>query len=197
MFKAIHKLFHGVAWIMAVIGGIVLTAMVFMLCISIVGRTITSILHSDFMQANMQGLAEWMINTGVGPIFGDYEFLVAGMAFIIFAFLGWCQITGGHATVDIFTSGLSDRNRRYLMMVTEILLAAALVLIAVQLYEGMSTQMRRRSTTFLLQYPVWWNYAIALVPAVISAVIGVYMALVRSIEALTNRSLVLTEGAEH
>jgi len=197
MFKTIHKIFYGVAWFMAIIGGAVLTAMVLMLCISIVGRTITSILHSDFLQGNMPGLAEWLINTGVGPIFGDYEFLTAGMAFTVFAFLGWCQITGGHATVDVFTSRLRDRNRRILQMVIEILLAAAFVLIAIQLYEGMSTQMRRRSTTFLLQYPVWWNYAIALVPAIITAAIGVYMALVRSIEALTNRPLVATQGADH
>jgi TRAP-type C4-dicarboxylate transport system permease small subunit len=197
MFKTIHRFFHGLAWIMALIGGAVLLGLVLMICVSIIGRTTTSILHSDWMQTNMHGFAEWAISTGVGPVFGDYEFLVAGLAFCVFAFLGWCSVTGGHATVDVFTSGLSDRKLRILQMVIEIAFAMALVLIAVQLYEGMSTYMRRRSTTFLLQYPVWWNYAVALVPAVITAVIGVYMACVRTAEALTNQSLVTSTGAEH
>jgi len=182
---------------MAIVGGVVLTALVLMMCVSILGRTATSILHSDWMQTTMPGFAEWMINTGIGPIFGDYEFLTAGLAFSIFSFLGWCQLTGGHATVDVFTSGLSDRARRILQMLIEIVFAASLVLIAIQLDKGMSTYLRRGSTTFLLQYPVWWNYAFALAPAVITAIIGVYMALVRIAEAFTNRTLVSAQGADH
>lgn len=107
----------------------------------------------------MPGLANWLIGIGIGPIYGDYEFIVAGMAFTVFCFIGWCQITGGHATVDVFTTGLGDRTRRWLQMVIEIVFAAVLVLIAVQLYVGMSSYMRRGSTTFMLQYPLWWNYA--------------------------------------
>jgi len=197
MFKTIHRGFHGLAWLMALIGGAILTCLVLMICVSIIGRTATSILHSEWMQATMPDFATWMIETGIGPVYGDYELVAAGMAFCVFAFLGWCQITGGHATVDVFTSGLSDRSRRILQMIIEIAFAAALVLIAIQLNEGMSTQMRRRSTTFLLQYPVWWNYAAALTPAVIAAFIGVYMALVRIAEAFTNRMLVTSTGADH
>lgn len=197
MFKTIHRAFQGIAWIMAVIGGITLGLMVLMLCTSILGRTASSLLHSPWMQTNLPDLAIRLRQAGVGPIHGDYEFLVAGMAFSIFCFLGWCQITAGHATVDVFTARLSDRRRRWLQMAIEILFAAALVLIAVQLYDGMNTLARRRSTTFLLQYPLWWNYALALVPAVITAVIGVYMALIRIAEALTNRSLITTAGADH
>ena len=197
MFKTIHAFFYRIAWWMAVVGGALLTLLVLMLCLSILGRTASTILHSDWMQSNMAGLANWLIGIGVGPIFGDYEFLTAGLAISIFCFIGWCQITGGHATVDVFTAGLSDRKRRWLQMVIEIIFALALVLIAVQLYEGMSTYLRRRSTTFLLQYPMWWNYLLALIPAVITAAIGVYMAAVRTVEALTDRALVVTEGAEH
>lgn len=197
MFKTVHRFFHGLAWVMALIGGAVLTALVLMICVSIMGRTATSILHSAWMQSTMPGFAEWAINTGIGPVYGDYEFLAAGLAFSIFAFLSWCQITGGHATVDVFTSGLTDRSKRILQMVIEIIFAATLVLIAIQLSEGMSTYMRRRSTTFLLQYPVWWNYAVALFPAVITAIIGVYMALVRTAEAFLNKELVSSTGADH
>lgn len=198
MFKTIHRLFYGLAWLMAIAGGIVLGLMVLMICLSIVGRSVSAFLHGDFMQSTMPGFAETLLNMGIGPIFGDYELIVGGMAFSIFAFISWCQITSGHATVDIFTSGLRDGTKRWLQMITEIVFAIVLILIALQLSEGMSTYMRRRSTTFLLQYPLWWNYAVALVPAVIAAIIGVYMAIVRTVEAVTGRELVISEGgADH
>lgn len=197
MFKTTHRVFYGLAWLMALIGGAVLTILVLMICVSIIGRTATSILHSQWMQTTLPDFAQWAIATGIGPVYGDYEFLVAGLAFSIFAFLGWCQITGGHATVDVFTSRLSDKALRWLQMIIEIVFAAALVLIAIQLYDGMSSLMRRGSTTFLLQYPVWWNYAFALFPAVVTAIIGVYMALVRTAEAITNRTWVAGQGADH
>jgi len=197
MFKSIHRFFHGLAWVMAIVGGIVLLGLVLMICISIAGRTATSILHSHWMQTNMQGFADWMIATGIGPVYGDYEFLTAGLAFCVFAFIGWCQMTGGHATVDVFTSRLPERASRILSMLIELVFAWALILIAVQLTEGMSTYSRRGSTTFLMQYPVWWNYALALVPAVISAIIGAYMACVRIAEVFANRTLVAAHGADH
>lgn len=196
MLKSLHNMFHGIAWVMAVIGGFTLALLILMTCTSILGRTTTTLLYSAWMQGNMPGLAQWLLDLGIGPIYGDYELLVGGLAFSIFCFLGWCQITGGHATVDVFTTRLGDRSRRILQMLIEVLFAAALVLIAVQLYDGLQTIMRRRSTTFLLQYPLWWNYAAAFVPAAITAVIGVWMALVRIAEAVTNRRLIAVHGAE-
>ena len=197
MFRTIHKLFYGIAWVMALIGGLVLTLLVLMLCLSIIGREASDLLHSAWMQSTMPGVAQSLLDAGVGPIFGDYEFLVGGLAFAVFCFLGWCQITAGHATVDVFTAGLSDRSRRWLQVAIEILFAVALVVIAIQLYDGMNTLARRRSTTFLLQYPLWWNYALSLVPAVLTAAIAVYMVFVRLAEALTNASLVARAGADH
>ena len=197
MFRTIHKLMHGVAWLMAVIGGATLAILVLMICLSILGREASDLLHSGWMQTNAPGLARSLLDAGVGPIYGDYEFVVAGMAFAVFCFLGWCQITAGHATVDVFTSNLSQRQLRWLQMAIEILFAVALVFVAIQLYDGMSTLQRRRSTTFLLQYPLWWNYAVALVPAILTAVIAVYMAIVRIVEAVTNQTLVASAGADH
>jgi len=197
MFKTIHRFIHGIAWLMAVVGGFVLGALVLMMCLSILGREASDLLHSAWMQTSMPGLANWLIEIGVGPVFGDYELVTAGLAFSVFCFLGWCHITSGHATVDVFTSGLSDRRRRWLQMVIDIVFAVALVLIAVQLYDGMNTIMRRRSTTFLLQYPLWWNYAATLVPAVLTAIISVYTAIIRVAEALSDRTILASQGAEH
>lgn len=183
---------------MAVVGGVVLTATILMICLSIAGRTMTTILHSAFMQGNLPGLANWLLATGVGPIRGDFELVEAAMAFSIFAFLAWCQVNSGHAAVDIFTRGLGPRATRILQALIEITFAVVLVLIAIKLHEGMEVQQRRRTTTLLLQFPLWWSIFLALIPAYLAAAVSCYMALVRSIEAVLNRPLIdAAMSAEH
>lgn len=198
MFSLVHRGVRSLAYLMAIAGGIVLLAVILMVCASILGRTATSILHSGFMQANLPGLSAWLLGTGIGPIRGDYELLESGMAFSIFAFLVWCQVTAGHATVDIFTDGLRPWAKRVLAAVIEVVFAVVLVVVAIQLYDGMLTQQRRRSTTFLLQFPVWWSYMAAVVPAFVAAGVACYMALVRIAEATLNRPLIRAEqGTDH
>src|SRR5690606_41621866 len=77
-----------------------------------------------------------MISFGFGPVPGDYELIEAGAAFAVFAFLPWCQINRGHATVDVFTSYLSPAVNRVIDLVTELLMTAAVVLIAWRLWYG-------------------------------------------------------------
>ena len=71
---------------LALLGGVVLVAMTLVTVVSIIGRA--------------------MISFGFGPVPGDYELIEAGAAFAVFAFLPWCQLMRGHATVDVFTSFL-------------------------------------------------------------------------------------------
>lgn len=197
MIQPLHRIIYALAYSMAIIGGIVLMALILMICASILGRTAASFLYSPLMRDTFPGLSAWLLGLGLGAIRGDYELLESGMAFAVFAFLGLCQITAGHATVGILTDRLSERPRRLLQMVIEIVFAATLVLIAVQLHDGMQTQMRRGSVTFLLQYPLWWSYAAAFVPAVFAAGVGIYMALIRTAEGVLNRPLIdPTTGAE-
>jgi TRAP-type C4-dicarboxylate transport system permease small subunit len=141
--------------------------------------------------------AQTLLDTGVGPILGDFELVEAGVAFAIFAFIPFCQITGGHATVDIFTAGLSVRANRFIQMVVDIVFAGVLILIALQLYEGMLSKMQYNETTFLLQFPVWWSYAASLVGAVMAALVGVYIAIVRAGEFFGNRTILAIGGADH
>lgn len=194
MLLTFHRTVRFVAQGVAVLGGVALCALIVMICVSIMGRTATSILHSGFMQTHARGFADWLLATGIGPIRGDYELVEQGMAFVIFAFLVWCQVTAGHATVDIFTDKLRAQSKRVLQAVIEIALAATLVLIAIKLHEGMELQQRRRSTTFVLQIPVWWSYMAALIPAYLAAAVACYMALIRLIEAAVGRSIIPDEG---
>ena len=74
---------------------------------------------------------------GVGPINGDFELVEAGVAFAIFAFLPLCQISAGHASVDIFTAKLPMRINRVLHLGIDAIFAIVLISIAYQLYNGM------------------------------------------------------------
>lgn len=198
MFTKFHGLIRGFAWIMAIVGGIVLSAMVLMICASIIGRTLAGIVHSGFVQGLFPGLDNRVMGFRIGSIRGDFELVEFGMAFIVFAFLPWCQITAGHATVDIFTDNLRPFLKRVLQAVIEVTFAVVLIYVALKLHEGMALQQRRRTTTFLLQIPVWWSFMAALIPAYLAAGVACYMAAVRVVEAAVNRSLIHAElGAEH
>ncbi|MBK0325917.1 TRAP transporter small permease [Rhodobacteraceae bacterium F11138] len=180
---------------MAFLGGIVLTILIVLTCISIIGRLLNGVFHSALMESVAPGFSQWMIELGVGPLNGDFELVEAGVAFAIFAFLPLCQITAGHASVDILTNSFPAGVNRLLRMITELVFAAVLILIAWKLYEGMLSKMRYNETSFLLQFPIWWAYAASLFGAIIAACVGVYVALVRCYEFFTGR-IVIHDGVE-
>lgn len=192
-----HGFMTSLARFMAVLGGLVLTALILMICASVLGRALNTLLHSGPAVAVLGDFARTLLDTGVGPILGDFELVEAGVAFAIFAFIPFCQITGGHATVDIFTSGLSVQANRFIQMIVDIVFAAVLILIAVQLYEGMLSKIQYRETTFMLRFPIWWAYAASLSAAAVSAIVGVYVAIVRTAEFFGNRTIMSVGGAEH
>ncbi len=177
------------ARVTAAFGGIVLSVAILITATSIIGRTIDQVFHADWLMGWAPGLAEWLIALGLGPINGDFELVMAGMAFAIFSFIPLCQISGSHATVDVFTSMMSLRVNRVLRAIAECLFAAALVVIALQLYGGMTTKLRSGQTTFLLEMPEWWGYALCLPGAFLAAIIGVYLAIQRVAEVILRRDL--------
>lgn len=178
-----------IARLFAILGGIVLSLLILLTCASVLGRSINSILHSDGMQSWATGLADGLLATGVGPINGDFELVEAGVAFAIFAFLPLCQLHAAHASVDVFTNALPPRVNQVLRAIIEVAFAAALLLIALQLFGGMQSKLRSGQTTFLLQFPVWWAYGAGLVAMVAAACVGVYVAIIRVLEAVHGRSL--------
>ena len=190
-----HRLMMGLAKLMAILGGIVLSALILLTCISVIGRSLNGLFHGDFMERIAPGFSKWMIDIGVGPVNGDFELVEAGVAFAIFCFIPLCQITAGHASVDIITDKFSAGANRFLRMVIEVVFAGVLVLIAWKLYDGMASKMRYGETSFLIQFPVWWAYAASFAGAVVAAIVGVYVALVRIYEFATGR-IILWDGVE-
>jgi TRAP-type C4-dicarboxylate transport system permease small subunit len=104
----------------------------------------------------------------------------------------------GHASVDVFTNALPRGVNKLLETLIAILFAVVLVTIAVQLQAGLERKMGSGQTSLLLEFPIWWSYMASFVGAVATAIVSIYMALLRLIELLTGRT-VLTSAlrAEH
>ncbi|WP_299788306.1 TRAP transporter small permease subunit [uncultured Marivita sp.] len=181
---------------MAVLGGVVLTALVVLTCVSVLGRGLNSMGHSDWLSAVSQSLADGLIAAGVGPITGDFELVEAGIAFAIFAFLPICQLYAGHATVDVFTSRLSDRVNTWLMAFWDVVLTLVILLITWRLGAGLADKFGNGETTFLLQFPIWWSYAASFAAAVVASVTAIYCSVGRVTYAVTGRSILPPSGAD-
>lgn len=167
-----QRLITGVSQGMALIGGLVLLGIVVMTCLSVVGREV-----------------------GLGEITGNYEILEAGIAFAIFSFFPICQLYNGHATVDVFTSGLGQRALLVLRAFWEVILAVIIVFIAWRLEGGVERYLRNGETTFFLQFPVWWAYSAAFFAASVAAIVALYCAFARVWEAATGRSILPSDAA--
>lgn len=183
---------------MANLGGAMLVILIVLTCVSVVGRSLNGMMHSGFIESVAPGFAKWALDLGVGPVNGDFELIEAGVAFSIFAFIPLCQITGGHASVEIFTKALSPFVNRILQFIIDVLFALVLLLIAVQLYSGLQSKMRSGQTTLLLEFPVWWAYALSLTGAVIAAAVAIYIAVIRSAELFGNKTILPSmQGEQH
>lgn len=192
------KLVERTARLMAIIGGIVLVALILLTCLSVFGRGLNTIGHSAMLGAVSKNLASMLLGTGVGPINGDFELVEAGIAFAIFAFLPVCQLYSSHATVDVFTLMLSRKVNRWIKAFWEIIFCAVMLLITWRLFVGMQNKMDYGETTFLLQFPVWWAYAASFFAAVVAAFVSIYCVFARIAELGSRRHfLPLTEGAGH
>ena len=194
MLNAIDKLAKG----FALLGGAALSFLILLTCVSIAGRSLNSFFHSEWSQTAIPDVANYFISIGVGPINGDFELVEAGMVFAIFAFLPLCQWHGAHAKVTIFTSKLPAKAHCLLITIIECVFAITLIVIAKQLFEGMDSKRDSGQVTFLLEFPLWWSYALGLSAAVVAALVASVLAGTRLIELFTGRVLLPEDmDAEH
>jgi TRAP-type C4-dicarboxylate transport system permease small subunit len=159
---------------LAIAGGLVLIAITIITVVSITGRA--------FLWA------------GLRPIPGDFELVEVGVGFAVFAFLPWCQLRRAHATVDVFTAFFPERVNRVIDFLAELLMTVVIVVIAWRLWYGLQDKIRFRETTFILQFPVWWGFALAMVAAAIAVVVSIYMLYVRTREMVSSEPVAPASG---
>lgn len=118
-----------------------------------------------------------LISAGLGPIPGDFELVEAGTAFAVLAFMGLCQFHRGHVTVDLFLARLGRRRNAVVDVVANLLMTGAAGVITWRLCLGMLDKRGYGETTFILQFPVWWGFAAALVGAAVFTLVCAYTVL--------------------
>ena len=131
----------------ALIGGLMLCALTIMIVVSVSGRA--------------------LIGLGLGPVPGDFELVEVGTALAVFFFLPWCYLKGGHATVDLLYMHLPNGARRAIDTVSDVLMLVVWLMLSWMLWEGMLEKREYQETTFILQMPIWWAYAVCMVGAAI------------------------------
>jgi TRAP-type C4-dicarboxylate transport system permease small subunit len=176
----VHALANRVAWLLALIGGAVLCCMIAITFLSVAGRALNTFGFVPFIVNYLPPVSSFL--QLFGPINGDYELVEAGMAVAIVAFLPWCSMIRGHATVDVFTSAFPARTNRFIDLLWEVLMTIVLGVITWRLFAGAADKMRNGETTFLLQFPVWWGYAICGVLAIVAVLVSAWMVAVRFAE---------------
>jgi TRAP-type C4-dicarboxylate transport system permease small subunit len=184
-----HEAIKRLARITAMIGGLVLIALIVITTLSIIGRSASKWLHSDTAERLLGSFAQTLLDLGIGEVNGSYELLEAGVAFAIFSFFPICQLYGAHATVDIFTSRLSPRVNRVIAAFWEAALTAALILISVQLFGGVQRYYGNGETTLFLQFPVWWAYAASFSASVVTCIVALHCAVMRLRECAAGEHL--------
>ncbi|WP_420336284.1 TRAP transporter small permease [Roseibium sp.] len=126
------------AW--AILGGLLLLA--------VVGVNMVSIIGSVFGK----------------PFPGDFELTEMGVAVAVFTFLPYCQLVGANVSADIFTSGASKRTIAFFTLLGSLVALGFASLLIWRMYFGMLDQKEYDYTTTILQIPHW----IAFIPILVS-----------------------------
>ena len=87
---------------------------------------------------------------------------------------------------------------RWLEVVWEDLLSLLIFLITWRLFVGMEDKIRYNETTFLLQFPIWWAFALSFAAAAVASVVALYCAVAKVLELITGRRFTPdAEGGVH
>lgn len=135
------------AW--AVLGGVVLLAVMLMTVASVAMRALLGF-----------------------PILGDYELVEIGTAVATFAFLPYCHQAGGNVAVDFFTERASARVKHGLGALGSLLLAAVALALLWRMALGGYDFFQYHEVTTNLGIPRWWAFAPILVSLALLALVS-------------------------
>ncbi len=149
----VGRLLERLAKLLAILGGLVLTALTLMSLYSVVMR-------------NLVGR----------PIQGDFELVQMGCAVSVAAFLPFTQLRDGNIFVDFFTAKASRGTKSFLDGVGSLLLGLALALIAWRTGVGAVDAYRNAETTMIMSLPIWYGYALMAPSLAVAAAAALYSA---------------------
>jgi TRAP-type C4-dicarboxylate transport system permease small subunit len=146
----IRYVYRAAEWL-AFIGGLLLCALTIMVVLSVSGRA--------------------LLKLGLGPIPGDFELVEMVTAVVVFFFLPWCYLKNGHAAVDLVYMRLPAWAQKAVTVFSDLMMLLAWVVLTWRLGVAMGDKMREGETTFILQWPIWWAFAVCLVGALVGCLV--------------------------
>ncbi len=132
----------------AILGGVVLLAVVLVNVLSVIGGVV------------------WK------PFPGDFELTEMGVAVAAFAFLPYCQLHGLNVTADIFTARAGPRWIGAFGFLASAVAFLFAVILCWRMYAGMLDQKAYNYTTAILQVPSWLAYLPCIVSLALLALAG-------------------------
>jgi TRAP-type C4-dicarboxylate transport system permease small subunit len=147
------KILEPLARASAVLGGMLLTVITLVTCVSLIGR-----------------------NTIGKTIVGDFELTASAAGAAIALFLPWCQWTRGNIIVDFFTARAQPATQAALDRVGALLLALAMALMAWRSALGGADAWSTQAGSMMLGFPDWIVYACIVPPLALTAVIALVQA---------------------
>lgn len=140
----------------ALLGGLVLLAVVLMNTYSIIG------------------------NQFGHPFPGAYEMTEVGIAVAAFSFLPYCQLTGSNVTADIFTARASPRAIAIFSLFASVVAFGFSLLLLWRMYAGMWDKYNYGDISAILAFPYW----IAYLPCLVSLALLALAALITLRDAM-------------
>ena len=161
---------------LAVLSGFLLVIAITLTTVSIIGRMMTSI--------------------GLSAVPGDYELVQIFCGLAMFAFMPYCQLQRGHVSVDLFVAPFGPKVKAWTQLLGDIIVTLLICVLAWRHYDGLLDKYDYQETTFILQIPVWWSFAGALVlfcPIILTSLFTVWRDVVDIIRATET----VVENGEH
>jgi TRAP-type C4-dicarboxylate transport system permease small subunit len=138
----------------AILGGVLLTVITLMTCVSLIGR-----------------------NTTGWSIVGAFELSGSAAGAAIALFMPWCQVRRGNIIVDFFTAKASEATQRGLDRLGALLLALAMGLMTWRTGVGGINAWNSGAGSMIMGFPEWIVYVGMVPPLALTTLIALGQAL--------------------
>ena len=126
------RFLHDLAYILAILGGIILVIVILINFISILSRIIF-----------------------LNPLVGDFELVEIGSAIAISSFLPLCHLKKGNVIVDFITAKLNFKKIAFLDCISSVIYGLIALFFTWRMFFGAKDMYNYQEETMLLQFPIW------------------------------------------
>jgi TRAP-type C4-dicarboxylate transport system permease small subunit len=114
------------------------------------------------------------ISFGLGPLPGDYELVETFIGLAVFAFMPFCQLKRGHVGVDLFIMPFGSRAMNVTQLLGDVVVGGLFILLTWRHVLGTIDKKASHETSFILGFPIWWGFAVAILLLVITCIVCLF-----------------------